>query len=317
MSLAITISKSLFTSSFNMKLFLKHILVFSVIFFFAEKSIWFILNETPNKEYDKRLEKLLKGQVNKDVIVLGSSKGAGNILAGQLQSKTNFSCYNLSYQGSNVNFHYFILKTLLKYNEAPKYVILNIDDESQFVKTKTLNFRDDALFPLTKYDYVNNELITQKKVSPLARFLLLSRYSSYHSVFRTVFKNKINPLDSFGSMGIISNKSSTHKFEFKKEKYDKILEDSKLLESFKEIQVICDLNDINLLFVFSPRLRAFNDSFYNRFIKMINNEKNIFVYDTLNLIYENPLYYRDSSHLLKNGAEIFTSEISDFINSNK
>ena len=115
MSLAITISKSLFTSSFNMKLFLKHILVFSVIFFFAEKSIWFILNETPNKEYDKRLEKLLKGQVNKDVIVLGSSKGAGNILAGQLQSKTNFSCYNLSYQGSNVNFHYFILKTLLKY----------------------------------------------------------------------------------------------------------------------------------------------------------------------------------------------------------
>lgn len=300
-----------------MKLFLKHILFFSLIFFVAEKSVWFILNETPKKEYDKRLENLLKGQINKDIIILGSSKGAGNILAGELQAKTNFSSYNLSYQGSNVNFHYFILKTLLKYNKKPKYIILNIDEESQFIKTKTLNFRDDALLPLTKYNYINEELITKKEISPLSRFLLVSRYNSYHSISRKVFRNKINPLDSFGSMGIISGKSTKDRFEVNKKVYNQALEDLELLESFKGIQELCKLNGVKLLLVFSPRLIDFNRSFYARFIKMVNRDEHVLIYDTLNTVYKKKSYYRDQSHLLKNGASIFTSEISEFINLNK
>ena len=93
---------------------------------------WFVLKETPKKQYDKRLEELIKGEINKDIIVLGSSRGSGNILAGQLEKETGLESYNLSYQGSNINFHNFILNTLLKFNKKPKYVMLTIDNSSEF-----------------------------------------------------------------------------------------------------------------------------------------------------------------------------------------
>ena len=116
-----------------------------------------MLNETSKREYDKRLEYLLEGKVNKDIIVLGSSRGAGNILAGQLEKGTGLTSYNLSYQGSNLVFHHFILKTLIKFNQVPKYILLSVDDSSQFVRVETLNYRKDVVLPLSKYHYINEE----------------------------------------------------------------------------------------------------------------------------------------------------------------
>ena len=103
-----------------MRLFLKHILLFAVLFFIIEKSAWFLLELAPDRQYDKRLENLINGKINKDLLVIGSSRGAGNILAGQLEKQTGLTSYNLSYQGSNIEFHDFLLSILLKHNQ-PKH----------------------------------------------------------------------------------------------------------------------------------------------------------------------------------------------------
>ena len=103
-----------------MKQFSKHITIFFVLFFIVEKGICFFVNNAPKKEFDNRLELVLNGKINKEVIILGSSRGANNIYAKQLEDSINQSVYNLSYLGSDVTFHEFILKTLIKYNKPPK-----------------------------------------------------------------------------------------------------------------------------------------------------------------------------------------------------
>lgn len=289
-------------------------MLFFLLFFLIEKGTWFFISETPKREYDKRLEALIKGKINKDIIVIGSSKGAGNILANQLETETGLTSYNLSYQGSNVNFHHFILKTLLKFNKTPKYIVLSIDSPSEFKTDISLNYRKDALLPLTKYNYINTELVQQGINSPMSYLFLLGRYNKYHAVFRDVFVNTNNPIDSFGSMGIIKKKKVALNYNQEIERYNKNFEDKTKLEAFKAIQDICKVNKIDLIFVFSPSFSVFDSSFFKRFEKLKKPENRIFVYDTLKSVYRNPDFFYDESHLLTNGAKFFTSEISEFIN---
>ncbi|GAL81825.1 hypothetical protein JCM19274_384 [Algibacter lectus] len=99
--------------------------------------------------------------------------------------------------------------------------------------------------------------------------------------------------------------------------YSKTVEAQNYLDAFKNIQLICKENGIDLIFVFPPNFQVFNSSFYDRFNKLVNRENKIFVYDTLNTVYKDKNYFYDGSHLTKGGAEIFTSELSVFINATK
>ena len=95
-----------------MKKFLLNSALFIVLFFIAEKGMYYFLQKAPDREYDKRLEHLINGEMNKDLFVFGSSRGGGNILAEQIEKETGYSSYNLSYQGANIIYQNFILKYL-------------------------------------------------------------------------------------------------------------------------------------------------------------------------------------------------------------
>ena len=296
-----------------MKQFLKYIALFAFIFFVIEKLAWFVLENGPKKQVDRRIEKVVNGGMNKDLIVLGSSRGIGNIIAKQLQHETQLSCYNLSYHGSNVNFHEYILETLLKYNSKPKIVVLSIDNPSQFVEAETLSFRNDMLKPFTKYNCINKVLIEHEETSFVSNFLFSARLHKSHLLFEKKQPHKNNPVDSLGTRPLLE-KTSLYLFYDKNVKpYDKSKEQPEKLKAFKNIQTLCRTNEIELVYAISPSFNAFNYNFYNRFKKMVE-EKNVMVYDTLRPEYKNTFYYFDYSHLLKNGATLFTSEISDFIN---
>lgn len=296
-----------------MKLFIKRILIFSFIFFVIEKGVWFLLQETPKRQYDKRLELMLQGKINKDIIVLGSSRGAGNILTGQLEQETGLTAYNLSYQGSHVEFHKFILATLLKFNKSPKYVLLSIDDSSQFTDEPSLNYREDVVLPLTKYHYINHELVKQNINSPLSYAFFLARYNKFHSLFRDAFVNTRNPIDSYGSMGILKKNDVTLDYNNQVEDYNPKFEKESRLRAYTTIQKLCELHKIKLVFVFSPSFSSFDSCFYTRFKKLAQPEQRIFIYDTTNSIYKNQNYFYDKSHLFISGAKVFTSELSKFV----
>lgn len=298
-----------------MKRFLIHILSFAILFFIGEKLSYFFLIQAPKREYDKRLEKIIKGEINKDLVVLGSSRGAGNVLAGQIEKETGLTAYNLSYQGSNVIFHQFILKTLLDYNSKPKTILLVVDNPYEFVEEESLGFRYDKLYPLTKYSYINNILIKNGEHSSISKFLFLERLHSCHSKLKKEKAPDENPIDASGSMPLLISNKKLPDYLMVEENYKTDCELEDRLNAFRNIQNICREKNIELVFVVSPNYKTLNIDFIARFKKLMLPENKIKVYDTENSIYKDSSYFYDVSHLNKKGAEIFTKELIQFINS--
>ncbi|WP_372757318.1 hypothetical protein [Mariniflexile sp.] len=300
-----------------MKQFLIKSLVFFLIFFVAEKSICFFIENAPKKEYDKRLEHLLKGEINKDIVILGSSRGANNIIAEQLQQDTNKSVFNLSYKGSDLIFQEFIFKTLIDFNNKPELLILVLDDIHTFKTVPSLNFRTDVLMPLKNYNYINNELIKRNDKNILSKYFCLSRVNRNDFDLNEV---KVKPEDEISILGsniLINRKIQNLTFSDGFEIYSEDSEDFNKINALKNIQLLCKEYQIDLVFTFAPSYKTFNQSFLHRFKKLAIEENRILVYDTLNPIYKNDTYFADDSHLLKNGAIIFTSEITTFVNNLK
>jgi len=310
-------NKSLFIFSFNMKLFLKRILIFGTIFFFVEKSLCYFVYQSPEKEYDKRLQMVLEGQMDKDIIILGSSRGANNISAKQLENQTGLSSYNLSYRGSDIAFHEFVLESLLKFNRSPKIVLLCIDNSSEFVLEKSLSFRYDRLSPLKKYNYINNILIQRNKKSYFSKFFYSLRIDRQDFSFKKANVLPVNIMTSHGSKLLNAKPNSNLLFGEKPRAYNKTSEQLDKLNAFEAIKELCSLNNIDLYFVFTPSYAKFDTSFYNRFKTLRSRGEHIVVYDTVSGIYKNKNLFRDSTHMFKNGAELFTSELSVLINRNK
>ena len=301
-----------------MKKFIVHILICASILFIVDKLAYFILKETPKHLYDTRLKKVLDGEMNKELIILGSSKGAGNIIASQIEKETGYESYNLSYMGSDVIFHEFILRKLLQHNKTPKIILLSIDNPAQFIDVKksknTLSYRYDKLYPLTIYNEINTELIKQGDKTLLSEYFLLARLSKARFNYNREKPNSNNPLLLDGSMPYIKQKDiSDFNFINKENEYHIGLDSQKKIETFEEIEQICERRNIKLYYIFSPTLFKFNNTFYHRFLKLVKNPDNVFVYNNSNDIYKRVSSYSDHSHLMIHSAKAFTTEISTFL----
>jgi hypothetical protein len=301
-----------------MKRFLIYGIVFLAVFFIVEKSSYYLLYKAPQKEFDTRLELVLKGEMNKALIVLGSSRGIGNILAGELQEDTGLSSFNLSYQGSNIEFHDFMLSTVLKYNQAPKKIILSIDSPYAFFKEEALDFPISPLRPLAGYSYINNELIRRGENSMFSKLFYLGRINKTNFSFKKKTQKANNPLDAFGSMPLLNRglQKKALSMDLNLTDYNTVTESAIKLNAFKHIQKLCKDNDIELICVFSPSFRPFDYKFLDRFERLLLPENKLFVYNLDRDIYKDASYFYDNAHLNLKGALLYTQELSAFINEN-
>ncbi len=300
-----------------MKRFLLHIALFVLLFLIIDQVFYVFIAHAPKKEDDKRLQYVLDGQMNKDLIILGSSRCANNIIAKQLEDSTGWSTYNLSYRGSNIEFQEFLLKTLLKYNQPPKYLLLVIDNGPEFKRVSTLNFRYDRLFPLKKYTYINDYLVSHHKQNVLSKYLNLARVKRKDFSWTPKPVLPINVLTSHGSK--INALDADHTLVYKSDikVYNRTEEEQVKLNAFKSIQYMCETNGVYLIYVFPPNFVAFNSSFYERFYRLDVDANNVMIYNQKDPRYYDYNYFRDESHLNKYGAEVFTEELSDYIKSYK
>ena len=297
-----------------MKLFLKNILILFIIILVLDPAFLFLLKYQENHLYDTRLQKAMDGKISTDILILGSSRGARNIIAAQIQDSLHESCYNLSYPGSNLDFHQFILQTFLKKNKKPKTILLTIDDSMALKDNASLNFRNDVLYPLAQHKYINDVLI-QNNENPF-----ISKYLYTFRVEKSMFKKAnetigaTDTLWSCGSMPIVFTKPNyTFQYNEHDTLYSKVEENPKRVENLKQIQSICKQNNIQLILVFPPNYKVYNSAFEARIKSITGDRISYFVYNPSELRYTDSTYYYDMGHLKLNGARIFTNELIDYL----
>jgi hypothetical protein len=298
-----------------MKKFLKSILIFGLIFFVLDKIFIFFIITSPNKEVDRRLELLANGKINKEIIILGSSRGARNIIASEIEKKTGHSAYNLAYPGSDIEFHEFVVRTLLKFDKAPKVVLLSVDYPMAFLPDSILNFRLDRMYPLVKYNYINEELIARgEKNIIMSNLFALSRMNKTNFDIRQKKFTALDTLYGDGSMPISFQKhdedwtpsTAIKKYDSKKELQVKV-------DCFKKIVAMCKEKNIELLIIQPPLFDPMDTTFRARLMQLTENKVPFFEYNSQNPIYKNKDYFYDRTHLNRKGATIFTDEIAQYL----
>lgn len=301
-----------------MRRFLVKLVVFAMIFFLVEKVLAVFLYIAPSKEKDKRLEYVINGQINKEIIILGSSRGARNIIASQIADSLKQTCYNLAYPGSDIEFHEFVLRSLLRFNKKPQLVILAVDDPSELLPNESINFRLERLYPLVKYEYITDELIKRSEKNFLAKFLVLGRINKSNFDLREKHFTPVDSIKADGSMPIyFQRKDIKLTYEEKPQLYPMKDELPVKIQAFQAFQNLCEINHIKLLIVFSPNFKRHNLAFENRLRQVSSPTVSFYRYDTLNQVYHDNAYFYDQSHLITKGAVIFTNEIITEIRKNR
>ncbi len=217
-----------------------------VIFFIYDKLFFLVSWLSPGTEADKRLENVINGEINKEIVILGSSRGSRDLIANQIEQQTGYTTFNLCYPGSNIDFHEFLLRMLLKYNEHPKLILFVVDDYSQLLMDETILFRLDRMYPLIKYPCIREELVSRgEKNKYLSKLFIIHQLNIRNFDLR---KKHFTPLDTIlpcGSMPISFQRSGRRWiFNSGERKYPVDLEEFKKLSAFQNAIDLCKKNRI-------------------------------------------------------------------------
>lgn len=299
--------------------FLQKMLLLLVICLVVDRLLIFLIDRKIDANFDWRMEKAIEGDVEAEILIVGSSRGARGIIAYNITNSTGLSCFNFCYPGSNLIFHEFVLNTFLKFNHKPKKVILSIDDDFAFKESPWLSFRNNALYALTKYDYINEELIGQMENHPFSRYFNIARLRKIHLDFGPPTLEDTDILWECGSMPIpFKNKNITFgPRDTTVVTYDSSAENTWYLEAYRRIVEKCKKLGIEIYVVLPPNYRPLNPAFLKRVEEVTPKSANIFVYNQAQKAYLDSNFFYDPSHLQQNGATLFTKELSDYLKKRK
>ncbi|MEM1326447.1 MAG: hypothetical protein AAGI23_10860 [Bacteroidota bacterium] len=244
---------------------------------------------------------------------MGSSRGARNVIAQQLEDSLNQSSYNLSYPGSNIEFHKFLLEALLEFNQPPEKILLVVDDKAELLPSSSIKFRYDRMYPLLKYDFVIDEMIDRGEKSTLAKFFILSRISLSNFDLRKKSFGRLDTIQAAGSMPIAFQKSGIDWQYGKNTSYNIQEEVPEKLSAFKAFQDQCLSASVELVLIFPPNFGDLNPKFKERILQLKKDQVSTFFYDADNPIYQDSAAFYDRAHLRTKSASIFTEEIVDYL----
>ncbi|GEM_PF-784934 len=299
-----------------MNKFLLKVFIFSVALFVFDKGFLLVRDELPKHDtLDNRLEKVFNSEINKDIILFGSSIGDTDLLPHMFEDSLGLETFNLSFGAAGVTFQKFVLQSLLKNNKAPKLIIKLVTNDSEFYGNSgvnDMNFRLDRLYPIIKYKGVRDELMIRENVNPiLSKNMVLSHFKKQHVIdlikpnytFSKYFEN-------YGTQKFNNRHDSLGNWEYIKNPiYDLSKENQEFLKDFVEFQKLCHDNNIKLIYAVTPTYKELNKEWIKLVEEHIEKGTFLYIYDVNEPAYKNRFNFADPLHMNPKGASVFTNEI--------
>jgi hypothetical protein len=269
--------------------------------------------------------KILGGQLNSDLLILGSSRGYVSYDPRIIQKTTGLSSFNLSINAGSYNLQRLKLESYLVKNRNPKVIIQNIDlthlsksnyipDEFQFLPYLNNQKLAKELSAINS-DYRWNNYIPLFKYNPYKSFLvrgLCSFFGLKYSILPTIkgFAPK-NPL-------------------FKKDKHNlkrlrELRSDSSNIQLFRKKLVITKefllkykTDSVKIFLVWAPEYKERLDIITSivtpvkeDIVQMVSDMPGVYFLD----FSEDPMslkkeYFYDTFHLNEKGAMLFSTKLS-------
>ncbi len=309
--------------------FINYILLITIILVVTVFSVDYIITnglKRSNSIYFNNLTKVFSGNLDTDLLIMGSSKAYVQISPTIIENKLNINSHNLALDGNPFFVQGVLFDKYLQYNNPPKFVI-------QVVSNSTLISNE-----------YSNEIYLYQKFLPYfddveVRDMIMSSNKNISKYIKYFPFLKFHGQKLFVLEGILSffylNDSSTNLekgynpqnrewdnnmynkyIEINGKKYDSQTEkfDDQTLEKFIKYISKCKENNIELILVYPPIFHKSQNILVKEYRELAKNY-NIKFYDFSHYkkLSSNRNYFYDSQHLNKKGAEIFTSDLSDLI----
>lgn len=294
-----------------MRRFLTKLFLFLLLLVLVDRACYFWLARFEDRVHDQRLRKVVQGEMNKDILVFGSSRSAKGILPQQITDSTGLSAYNLSYSGADLSWQLFLLNTVVEFNSPPKAVLLTMDDPMEFWDQENYHFPFYNLYSLLHYDCINEALIQMGEQAPESRYFMVARLKGDH------FKPDFDPVEPLDSLRWDGAQPIDHYHPKKQERGYIPHDPSRDLESkmqlLRDFEQTCQDNGIRLIIVYPPNFRDPNASFWHRVHSVTSPEALHFHYDIHDPMYQNKDMFYDMDHLHLHGAMYFTDKLIEFL----
>ena len=254
---------------------------------------------------------LMNGNIESDVIVMGSSRAWVHINPLILDSILNTNSYNIGFDGSCINRQVRKYYLFRRYNKKPKLIIQNIDYASLGY---TIGYMREQFFPYFWNRSMRNEFFNSEPFSFEEKYIPFYRYLRNFNM-QQLYDIVAN-----------SSRTLTKGYEGKERKWDgsayneirsiEFVPNYTTMMMFDNFLKETIADSIKVVFVYAPLFYgAINkisnlDEMYAAY-ESIANKYNIPILDYSNMaICLDKTYFYNALHLNKRGAEIFTDSLA-------
>ena len=268
---------------------------------------------------------IYNGNVNADIAIFGSSRAWLHFNPKLFESRLNKSTYNLGLDGHNFWLQYLRYKEYFKFNKHPETIIYSVDVFSLRKRKDLYNKKQFLPYMLWNYDIYKftrsyDGFSIGDYFVPLLRYFGNVRVKDFKKIL-SANENKKYRCQGFKGMDLKWDNESNDKVVNNQEYFVDV--DTASIILFKSFIKDLKAENINILFVYSPEYIGGQNIFKNRnemigmFTQLAKEFEVPFLDYSDSIISSDRKLFYNNLHLTKEGADLFTNNIIDYLESNK
>jgi len=257
---------------------------------------------------------LMHGEIDADVVVMGSSRAWVHISPIILDSILGVNTYNLGIDGSTINRQIKKYNVFRKYNKKPKLIIQNIDHASLGYKNGYLR---EQFFPYFWDKAIRDEFYSSEPISIWEKYIPFYRYC--HNFDNETIHDIVCNTTPQLIKGYQGQERVWDGSKYGKVQSIRFLPNDTTLMMFDDYLSRAKIEGIKIIFVYTP--------LYIGATRKIENLKEMHIlyqkladkysipildYTYMGICYDT-IYFYNAMHLTKTGAEIFSDSLANDI----